>query len=252
MRRQRLLVALTTVFATSLGVVSATAADAAERQIDRGPSVGSDVSTVRTLDVAEASSEAAVATKVVFTRRSSRVIYGSYAVLEGQVQTDSSAVANVVVKLYARPAGSTTWSYLTYDTTDATNGLFHFDRKPFKNTDYQVVFEGNVNYSASSVTGRIEVRRNVSSTMTKRTDGKFRFYGSVAPSYKSKRIGLQRKKCTGCSWSTIGSTYTSSESRWAFTLSGPGYPTTWYYRSFAPNDSSYAVGYSDEWKITRY
>lgn len=250
---RRTLVALTTTVIATVGLVSTASAHAATGQPSRVSTAVSPPAVAAAAPLAAESTDSAViATQVVWTRRSTRVVYGSYAVLEGQVQRAEGAIPNLQVKLYAKPVGSDNWSYLTADHTDAGTGLFRFDRKPFRNTNYKAVFSGDATYAGSDAIARIDVRRKLSSAMVKNSDGSFKFYGSVAPAYHGKKVGLQRKKCSTCSWSTIGSTTSSGESMWRFRLTGPTSRTTWYYRAYTPNDSYFLAGYSDAWKITRY
>lgn len=191
----------------------------------------------------------AVEAQVSWTRRSTLLTYGGKSLLEGQVVTWDGALPDAEVVLYARPAGSSAWTRVATRRTSSSTGIFRFDHAPARITDYRAVYRGELVYSASEATARVQVRRKISSRMTRNSDGTFTMSGAVAPKYAAKAIRLQRKTCSRCSWSTIKSAATSSTSTWKFRITPPAKPGTWYFRAYVSRDSFFTTGYSDTWYL---
>lgn len=194
-----------------------------------------------------------VATEIHWTRWSRQLVYGHSSILEGQVVTADGALPDADVDLYARRAGSTRWSLVASTATSSDTGVFRFDRHvPSATTTYRVVFEATVVYSRSEATKTVRVARRVRDSMTRIDSSAFRFGGSVAPTYSDRRIILQRRQCSGCTWSTVASKNTTARSRWSFRLTGPTTRGTWYYRAVVPADQLFVTSYSDHtWALTR-
>lgn len=198
-----------------------------------------------------ADAEAAIPTQVVWTRRSTWVNYGDYAILEGQVQEAGGAVPGVTVKLYGRSSTSKPWGFITSTTTNSSTGLFRFDRKPPQNFYYAAVFPGNATYTKSTGYAKVKVRRDLTPAhMTDAPNNKFYYYGPVRPTYKYKTVKLQIKTCGTCSWQSFSSTKTNSKSAWKFLLTGPTRPNReYFYRAYTPSTDYFLAGYADIWSI---
>lgn len=191
------------------------------------------------------------ATEVRWTRRTGWLTYGMRSLLEGQVVTVDGALPNAEVRLYARPVGWQRWNHISSRRTSTDTGLFRFGgHKPIRNTDYRVDYVPEWAYAASSGFATVKVRRKITSTVTRNTDGTFTMKGAIAPKSPGKTIRLQRKKCQKCSWSTIKSTTASRWSTWRFRFSGPR-RGTWYFRAFTPRDPRFLAGFSGSWAIRR-
>lgn len=166
--------------------------------------------------------------------------------------TVDGALPNAAVRLYARPVGQRDWTYVAARRTSTDRGLFRFDtHKPVRNTDYRVDYVAEWAYQPSSESATVKVRRKISSTVTRDGDT-FVMSGSIAPKSPGKTVRLQRKTCSGCSWTTVKSTTASSSSAWRFRFSGPTKRGTWYFRAYTPSDSRLSTGYSGTWSIRRY
>lgn len=192
-------------------------------------------------------------TDVRWTRHTAWLTYGARSLLEGQVVTVDGALPNAAVRLYARPVGQRDWSYVAARRTSTNTGIFRFDtHKPVRNTDYRVDYAAEWAYQPSSESATVKVRRKISSSLARNSDGTFTMSGWLAPKSPGKTVRLQRKTCSSCSWSSIKSTTASSSSTWRFRFSGPTKRGTWYFRSYTPSDSRFLAGYSGTWSIRRY
>ncbi|MQA63258.1 MAG: hypothetical protein GEU86_17610 [Actinophytocola sp.] len=181
---------------------------------------------------------------------------------EGQVVAHSEAgsddlgyrytdpLEDAPVALYARPVGWSTWKRVATGRTNSETVFRFASHKPSRNTDYKVVYPGELIYAASSVTKRVGVRRVISSSMTSNGDGTYTMRGSVAPKVSGKTVRLQRKTCSSCAWSTVKSTKTSSSSTWAFRVTAPTSGSR-RYRVYTPADSRFLTSYSGVWTLRR-
>lgn len=198
--------------------------------------------------------EAATPTSVELTRVLSPITYGQSTVIEGKVQTDGGALPGVNVQLYSRSSTSKPWTYVSSATTGAEDGLFRFRRQPPQNYYYSVNFRGTDEYDSSSAQAKVEVRRKLTpSEMNGTQSAKFAFTGPAKPTSKSryKTVKLRVKKCDSCSWQTIASTTTNGYSIWRFLVAGPtSNGKTYTYRAYIPATSDFAIGYSEQWRIT--
>ncbi|MQA63121.1 MAG: hypothetical protein GEU86_16885 [Actinophytocola sp.] len=193
-----------------------------------------------------------VPTEVAWTRHTSWLTYGYRSLLEGQVVTVDGAVPNAAVKLYARPVGQSGWSYVATRRTSSATGIFRFDmHKPVRKTDYRVIYGPEWAYTASRAYVTVNVKRKITSTVTRNSDGTFTMTGSIAPKSAGKTVRLQRKKCGSCSYSTIKSITASSTSTYRFRFTGPTTRGTWYFRAYTPSDSGFLTSYSGYWTIRR-
>lgn len=192
-------------------------------------------------------------TEVYWTRRSTALTYGTAATLEGQIVTVDGALPGAEVALYARPAGYTNWTRLTTARTRSDNGVFRYtSHKPSRNTDYRAVYGGDTIYAGTESKVRVNVRRNITSSLKQVSGSSFTMSGVVSPKTVGKTIRLQRKTCPSCSWSTIKSSTTSSTSTYRFGVTGPSRPGTWYFRAYTPSDSYFLTSYTDTWLIRAY
>lgn len=193
-----------------------------------------------------------VPTDVAWTRHTSWLTYGYRTLLEGQVVTVDGAVPNAAVKLYARPVGQSGWSYVASRRTSSNLGIFRFDtHKPVRKTEYRVSYVPEWAYSASRAYVTVDVKRKITSTVTRAGDGTFTMTGTIAPKSAGKTVRLQRKTCGSCSYSTIKSITASSTSTYRFRFAGPATRGTWYFRAYTPSDSGFLTSYSGYWTIRR-
>lgn len=123
--------------------------------------------------------------------------------------------------------------------------------RPARNTDYRVVYRGELIYAPASTTKRVHVQRRLASTVTSSADGTYTLRGTVTPKVAGKIVRLQRAKCpTWCSFSTVKSTKTTSRSTWSFRVAFPT-GSSWSYRAYALSDRYFTDSYSDAWSIRR-
>lgn len=197
---------------------------------------------------------AATPTKVVWTRRSTVITYGQTGILEGQVQISEGALPAVPVYLYARTSSERPWTYVTSTTTNATTGLFRFDRKPPQNYYFKVQYRGDATYESSYAITKMSVRRKLTpSYMRSVSSQSFSFYGPARPSNLSvnKIVKLRMKRCGSCSWDVTQTTRTNSNASWKFRVYGPGRPNrTYYYQAYIATTQGFLAGYSEQWRIT--
>lgn len=260
MRRTRTLVVATAAVVATIGgitIASASADPAVEATSTRIAATKSDQATAAAAPVAgsvaatRSGEQAATPTKIVWTRRNTWVTYGSTATLEGQVQNSSGALPGAPVRLYARNSSSKPWTHIDSATTSTSTGLFRFYRKPPRNYYFRVSFAGNANYEASHGYAEVGVRRKLSpSYMARLSNGNFKYYGSVKPSYRYQVVKLQYKQCGSCGWRYVKYTRANENSTWRFIVTGPSQSgRTYYYRAYSPSSDSYLAGYADEWRI---
>lgn len=245
--RNRLVAAVTAAVAWA-GFFAAVPAHAEVTYYERVSPTGSILAEATPLPVS--ASVGVLGTAVRWTRRSTLVTYGGKSLLEGQVVTWDGAVPDAEVTLLARRVGSSVWATVATRRTSSSTGIFRFDtHAPVRITDYRAVYRDELLYSASEATARVDVRRKISSKMTRNLDGTFTMSGAVAPRYAGKTVRLQRKTCSSCSWSTIKSATTYSTSTWRFRITPPSKPSTWYFRAYTAKDSSFVASYSGTWYL---
>lgn len=201
---------------------------------------------------------AVIDTWIHWTRRTTWLTYGGTSVLEGQVVAEVDALGyteplqDAAVALFARPAGSSEWTRVATGVTDSDTVFRFNDHQPSRNTDYRVVYQGDLLYKESSATTRVNVRRVITSTVTRNDDGTLTMRGTVVPKVAGKTVRLQRKTCVSCSWSTLRSTTTTPRSTWAFRVTAPtSRDHTWFYRAVTPQDRDFLTSFSGTWKIRR-
>lgn len=255
MRVSRLVIGLSSAIAVAVATVLTTTAEAESSAVSRVSTAGTVFAAVRDVPVAGSALPGAglLTSQINWTGTTASLTYGAAAILRGQVVIADGALPGAAVALYARPAGSSSWTYLGTRTSSTSTGIFRFEtHRPARNTDYRAVYRGEFLFAASSASTRVNVRRVLTSTMSDNSDDTFTMSGSVAPKYAGKLIRLQRKTCASCSWSTITSSVTSSTSGWRFRVSGPSSVGTWSYRTYVPGDSTFLTSYSDTWLIRAY
>lgn len=191
-------------------------------------------------------------TQIRWVRWNTRVEYGDSATLAGQVVTQDGAIANATVDLLARAAGTHDWTAVGAASTDPDTGVFSFTcLEPASTTEYRAVYHGSVLYSGSEGVRTVEVARRVPDSMTQVASTRFRFEGSVAPRYAGRRVLLQRKGCSGCSWVTVSRTNTDTRSGWRFSIDVSGFTGDRWYRAVIPGDVSYVRSYSARtWRLS--
>ncbi|MPZ63083.1 MAG: hypothetical protein GEU93_17685 [Propionibacteriales bacterium] len=191
-------------------------------------------------------------TRIHWTRWHKRVLYGRYSELRGQVVTDDGAIPDASVDLYTRRAGSSEWVKRRSTTTDSDTGVFVFDcLRPRVTISYRVVYDGTLLYEATRGMRTTRVVRRVPDSMSQVAPERFRYRGSVEPSYAERRVLLQRKACTSCRWNTVQRTQTNDRSRWRFTINTSGYSGRRWFRAVVPGDKFYARSVSFHvWRIT--
>lgn len=111
-------------------------------------------------------------------------------------------------------------------------------------TVYRVVYHGALLQAGSEGRRTVGVARRVSDSMTQVAANLFRFKGSVDPRYVARTVLLQRKSCSGCRWSDVARSPTSSRSAWRFAVDVSGFTGDRWYRAAVPGDDSYVRSYS--------
>ncbi|MPY78791.1 MAG: hypothetical protein GEV04_09865 [Actinophytocola sp.] len=189
-------------------------------------------------------------TEVYFTRRTSWLVFGRQALLEGQVVTVDGALPDAPVQLHAKPYGRS-WRPVATTRTSTDNGVFRFTHQTWRTTLYRVEYAGEWAYAPSETTATVDVRRKITSEMKRNADGTFTLRGALAPKSPGKTVRLQRKTCGSCAWSTVRATTASDRSTWQFRLSGPPRRGTWYFRAVTPPDPAFLRSLSDTWALRR-
>lgn len=256
MFRRPALAALTLFALLTTGVItepSAHADTSASVGAVRHPAPTADLHADAPLNVRPSRDSVAVVgivdTRIHWTRRTSWLTYGGRSILEGQVAyavaSREYALSDAEVTLDARPSGSTRWTRIDTTRTDSRDGIFSFTtHKPSRNTDYRVRFAGDLVYSPSEDTARVNVRRALTGTLIRAGDTTYTLRGAVAPKYAGKIIRLHRKTCASCAWKTVKYSTTTTSSSYAFQLSAPTTRgTTWYYRVYIPADAHFLASY---------
>lgn len=190
-------------------------------------------------------------TRIRLTRWSTKVRYGDFAVMHGQVVSDDGAIPDATVDLYTRQAGASEWVAAGSAQADQETGVFAFGcLLPEMNTDYRVVYEGSLTHAASQLEHTVRVLRRVPDTLSQVAADRFRLRGSVQPGYADRRVLLQQKDCRRCRWDTVRRKETTSRSRWRFTIDADWSGRRWF-RAVVPADRSYARSPGDHvWRIT--
>lgn len=191
-------------------------------------------------------------TRIHWTRWTRKVRYGEVASLAGQVVTDDGAVPSAEVELFARDAGSRSWTRVWSTTSDRDTGVFTFDcLRPDPTTDYRVVHEGTLLHGASEGVRRVRVARRVPDAMRQVAADRFRLTGSVSPEHAAAPVHLQSRGCRSCAWRRVDTDTTSSRSRWGFSIRvGDAVGTRWF-RALVPASDGYVASPGDHvWRIT--
>lgn len=189
-------------------------------------------------------------TDVRWTRRTSWLVFGRRALLEGQVVTVDGALPDAPVRLHAKPYGKA-WRPVATTRTSTDEGVFRFTHRPWRKTRYQVEYAGEWAYTPSETKATVNVRRDITSDLKRNNDGSFTMRGALAPKSPGKTVRLQRKTCRSCSWSTIDATTASRYSTWRFRLSGPTRQGTWFFRAVTPRDPAFLKSFGDTWALRR-
>ena len=191
-------------------------------------------------------------TRIHWTRWHARLVFGGSALLEGQVVTDDGAVSEATVDLLAREAGSDRWTSMGSATSDPETGVFSFDcLRPGATTEYRAVYDGTLYYAGSQGDRTVQVARRVPDAMEQVAPYRFRFTGSVQPSYVDRPVLLQRKSCAECGWRTMVRRDTSARSAWRFTIDVSNLNGERWFRAVVPSDERYVLSPSDRvWRIT--
>jgi hypothetical protein len=190
-------------------------------------------------------------TRIHWVRWHKRVVYGGAATLDGQVVTEDGAVANATVDLFVRDAGAEDWTHTQSATTDPETGVFSFScLEPTVTTEYRAVYHGNLYFGASQGTRKVGVARRVPDAMRKVATQRFRFSGSVEPSYRQRPVLLQRKDCPTCRWRTVTRKVTTDRSRWSFALDTSTFSGRRWFRAVVPADEQHVRSVSDRaWRL---
>lgn len=116
----------------------------------------------------------------------------------------NTAIASAQVKLYQRPKGSTSWTFVSNATTNSS-GVASKSVSPKANEQYQWRYAGDSSHgAATSGVQTISVRPVISAHSTKATvphGVAFKIYGTVNPASAGQTVHLQRQ--AGTAWNTI-------------------------------------------------
>jgi serine protease len=161
-----------------------------------------------------------------------------------------AAIAGATVRLYARRAGSTSFTRVA-SRVGSSSGAASVSVSPHVNTYYQWRFAGNADYAAAtSLTRKVLVARLVSIHQTATTiapGSKLTLWGTVKPGAAGRTVYLQSHNSTG--WHTLTNTALIKSQRMPDGVTRAGYvltftPKTALYRIYRPATSINAAGYS--------
>jgi hypothetical protein len=192
-----------------------------------------------------------VSTSIRWVRWHKRVTYGDMATLDGQVVTEDGALADATVDLLVREPGEDGWRHTQTATTDPETGVFSFAcLKPSVTTQYRAVYDGNLYYGGSQGTRKVGVARRVPDAMKQVRAQRFRFSGSVEPTYRQQPVLLQRKDCPTCRWRTVTRKSTTHRSRWSFAIDTSTFSGKRWFRAVLPADEQYVRSVSARaWRL---
>jgi hypothetical protein len=153
-------------------------------------------------------------------------------------------VANGVVEVRGRIAGTSTWTPLGYLTTSST-GTYSFVHHPSFTTTYQAKFGGvGTHLGTVAATFTVSVRSAVTAFANSAsiTLGKTQtIHGSVAPVHAGKQLTIQRYYSGA--WHSVGYATLSATSTYTWSVR-PAVRGTYYYRVVNPADTGHATGIS--------
>jgi hypothetical protein len=155
---------------------------------------------------------------------------------------DGSAAAapGVRVRLLRKPAGSSQWRPLGHDYTSKSTGKFVFTLRSRGNAAYRVVYKGNRRLQPSRARTHVWVFRRFHAQLEDVTG---RFHGRVSPHYAHKRIFLQKRSCSDCSWHHARSKRTGDRGHFHFMVGAPDRGRFWW-RARTPASTRFIESYS--------
>src|SRR4051794_8844053 len=187
-----------------------------------------------------AASTAVVGDEISMSIAPSTVVAGSApTVTTTLTRLNGTPITGRTMRLYARPAGSSAYTLLTWIATNSS-GVATFAPKPVLTTTYQARFAGDGTYaSISGPALTVGVAPRVTASPLQSTVAKgagSAVTGSVYPGRPGATLSVQR--VISGTWSTFGTTTLSSTSTYRVTLTPPS-TGTWAYRLTIPADATH-------------
>ena len=164
--------------------------------------------------------------------------------------TGDQGLAGQTVVL-VRKKKTETLSRVVATTTTDDDGTYRFTaQRVVGSAAYRVDFDGDgVTYNASSSMDDVDpvvvlAMRDLNATK-KKVKGKLYFRGTANPGWGGKKVTLQRKTCSSCSWRTVTSKAAGSRGAWSFRV---GYPAkvgpVWTYQAVLAASGDFEKSYS--------
>lgn len=206
------------------------------------------------LSSVESASSNAVTPYVPMTLRTSGdtdLRYGTGTTLAATLRrTDTgAALASRTVGVYLRPAGHSSWTYLTSLTTSST-GTVSLPLRPATNEGVQLRVAGGNGYLGTTATRSILVRpavRAALSSTTVRAGHSVTMRGSVSPVLSGASVYRQGYYDGG--WHTWATTKVKADGTFAFTVT-PSVRTTDVYRVYLPASVRFGRAASPRMRLT--
>ena len=190
------------------------------------------------------------------------VTYGATVTVKGRVGYDNGGQATYVAAgtatLQQLAYGTSTWRPVSSKAIVPGTGDLTWSVRPTNTTQYRVVYVGGSygdktwNGSTSPVV-KVGVARSVTDKFAKRSGV---FKGKVSPSYKKKRVIVQKTTCNpgisdNCRWKTFKKLRTDKKSAWSIKLRYTRTKT--YYRVVVKPSNGYVTSYSKHYvSLVRY
>jgi hypothetical protein len=165
--------------------------------------------------------------------------------------TGGEGLAGQTVVLVRSKKTETTSRIVASTTTDAEGDYRFAAQRVVGSAAYLVAYEGDqgVTYNASDSMENADPvvvfgMRDLNATKRK-VKGKLYFRGDVNPGWGGKKVTLQRKTCSTCSWRTVTSKAAGSRGAWSFRV---GYPAkvgpVWRYQAVLAPSGDFEKSYS--------
>ena len=140
------------------------------------------------------------------------------------------------------------YSVLTQTATTDANGRYVFARRVTATAAYGTYYagDGGVQYSeAYSATARKILAMRDFNAGKRKANGTLYFRGNINPGWGGKKVALQRKTCSSCSWSTVATRTASSSGAWSFPVAYPKkVGPVWRYQAVVAASGDFEKSYS--------
>ncbi len=186
---------------------------------------------------------------------STKITYGSSLTLSTKLNVagTTTALASAPVTLWARTAGTTTWTEIAARTTSST-GIASVTVKPTANTAYQWRYAGSGTHMSAVGPETINVAFLVAEHATRLSlpaGATTYLYGTVAPLPRYAYVYLQRSGVTTSSRAEIVyQKLPNGVTTWGYKLAWrPASKGTYYLRIYKPASATHAAGYGATLKV---